>query len=132
VIITAANSCGSSTCSFVVNITDDQPPLISCPSGIKVQCASAVPPASAAAVTASDNCGTPIIAWSDVVNDSSCINHFTINRTYTATDGAGLQTSCVQVITVSDTIAPTFTLPADVAVFTDANCNYNASPSVTG
>ena len=38
----------------------------------------------------------------------------------------------VQTITVSDNIVPTFTAPANIAIYTDANCTYDASVSVTG
>ena len=37
-----------------------------------------------------------------------------------------------QIITVLDNIAPTFTRPANILIFTDANCNYNSNPSNTG
>jgi hypothetical protein len=38
----------------------------------------------------------------------------------------------IQTITVSDNTAPTFTRPANITIFTDANCNYNAGVGVTG
>ncbi|GAT62698.1 hypothetical protein, partial [Paludibacter jiangxiensis] len=38
----------------------------------------------------------------------------------------------VNVLNTADTQAPTFTRPADITIYTDANCAYNASPSVTG
>jgi hypothetical protein len=34
--------------------------------------------------------------------------------------------------TVGDNIKPTFTVPANVTINKDANCNYNASPTITG
>ncbi|WP_452600564.1 hypothetical protein, partial [Pontimicrobium sp. MEBiC06410] len=37
-----------------------------------------------------------------------------------------------QTITVSDNIAPTFTAPADIEIFTDASCNYDAGVNITG
>ncbi|WP_452231371.1 hypothetical protein, partial [Lacinutrix sp. MEBiC02595] len=38
----------------------------------------------------------------------------------------------IQTITVSDNIAPTFTAPAAIEIFTDASCNYDATVSETG
>jgi len=38
----------------------------------------------------------------------------------------------LQTITVSDNTPPTFTRPIDIEIFTDASCNYNALPAVTG
>ena len=58
----------------------------------------------------------------------------TITYTYTYTDGcdASLTYDWTYTYTVKDTIAPTFTTPADISIFTDANCNFDASVKVTG
>jgi hypothetical protein len=37
----------------------------------------------------------------------------------------------IQTITVQDNTAPTFTKPADVTIFTNAGCLYDASVSAT-
>jgi hypothetical protein len=34
--------------------------------------------------------------------------------------------------TVGDNVKPTFTVPANVTIYKDADCNYNASPTLTG
>ena len=41
-------------------------------------------------------------------------------------------TSHIQTITVMDNIAPTFTRPADITIFSDALCEYDASVAITG
>ncbi|WP_275126058.1 PKD domain-containing protein, partial [Zhouia amylolytica] len=66
-------------------------------------------------------------------NYSSC-GEYTV--TLTSTDPGSLlecRTSTVtQVINVQDTKLPTFTAPADIEIFTDASCNYDASVAQTG
>ena len=37
-----------------------------------------------------------------------------------------------QTITVVDNEVPTFTRPADIEIFTDATCSYDASVAITG
>ena len=47
-------------------------------------------------------------------------------------DPSGNITEQTQTITVSDNTAPTFTAPADIEIFTDASCNYDATVTQTG
>ncbi len=104
----------SSTCSFTVTVLDIQPPTITCPANLSFQCSSLVPPFNIATVTAADNCGSPTVTWvSDVITNQTCVNRYTLTRTYRATDASGNSTSCAQTITVNDNIAPviTFTDP---------------------
>ncbi len=104
----------SSTCSFTVTVQDLQPPTISCPANVSVQCASLVPPINTAAVTAADNCGAPTVAWvSDIITSQTCVNRYTLTRTYRATDASGNTATCAQTITVNDNTPPvvTFTDP---------------------
>ena len=104
----------SSTCSFTVTVLDIQPPTITCPANLSFQCASLVPPFNIATVTAADNCGPPTVTWvSDVISNQTCVNRYTLTRTYRATDSSGNSTTCAQTITVNDNTPPviTFTDP---------------------
>ena len=104
----------SSTCSFTVTVVDLQPPTISCPANVSVQCASLVPPVNIATVSAADNCGPPTVAWvNDVISSQTCVNRYTLTRTYRATDASGNTATCAQTITVNDNTPPviTFTDP---------------------
>ncbi|HFA49432.1 MAG TPA: T9SS type A sorting domain-containing protein [Bacteroidetes bacterium] len=80
---------------------------------------------------ASDNCGAALVVTSADAGQVSC-GSGTIVRTYTATDPAGLSTSCQQVITVVNNnpfTGTSITFPADITVF---SCNALTDPSVTG
>ncbi|WP_439151887.1 HYR-like domain-containing protein [Winogradskyella sp.] len=86
-----------------------------------------------ACIVSADDCSDVTITYNgEVREDGDCPNNYTLTRTWTATDACGLSTTKSQVITVQDTVAPTFTAPADTEIFTDANCEYNASPDETG
>ncbi len=99
------------------------------PTNVTVEC-SAVP--TAPTLTATDNCGTATVAYTETTTAGSCAGSYTLTRTWIATDACGLSTTHVQTITVQDTTAPTFveTLPTNVtvecsAVPTAANINCN-------
>ncbi len=78
-----------------------------------------------------DNCDEELDAtYSDKTSGDYCKT--TIERTWKLVDGCGNTTMKVQTITVEDKMAPTFTVPADKTIYVDANCEYNADPSVTG
>ncbi|MFH4968379.1 gliding motility-associated C-terminal domain-containing protein, partial [Gaetbulibacter sp. M240] len=67
---------------------------------------------------------------SDVSDGNTCPE--IITRTYNIADDCGNQTLVTQTITVDDNIAPAFTAPADVEIYTDASCNYDISVANTG
>src|SRR5678810_93020 len=81
-----------------------------------------------------DNCSTGIQSnFTDVTVDEPCQGSHVITRTWSLVDNCGnAAANQIQTITVSDNTAPTFTRPADITIFTDANCNYDASVSATG
>jgi gliding motility-associated-like protein len=91
------------------------------PADVTVEC-SAVPAASAADLTATDNCdANPVITYNEVKTNETCAGSYTLIRTWTATDASGNSSSESQTITVQDTTAPVFNsgLPADVSASCD-------------
>ncbi|WP_242120296.1 gliding motility-associated C-terminal domain-containing protein, partial [Aestuariivivens sediminicola] len=62
-----------------------------------------------------------------------CEGTWVITRTWSLSDNCGnAAADQVQTITISDNTAPTFTAPADIELFTDADCNYDTDVSFTG
>ncbi|WP_417872061.1 hypothetical protein, partial [Winogradskyella sp.] len=81
------------------------------------------------AATGQDTCGLVTISGSDSETATACGNTRTIIRTWTATDSCGNSVSANQTITVVDTTAPTFTVPADITI----ECDVDPSDlSITG
>jgi len=107
-----------STCTTTVTVSDLIVPTISCPGALTVPCSANVPAVSLAAVTATDNCGTPVKSHlGDVTTNMTCTNRKTVTRTYRATDGSGNSSTCAQAITVYDATLPVFTsVPVNVSV----------------
>jgi len=121
-IVMSRRSCGgnclgdSGSVSWVVQDVDK--PAISCPGALTVTCSANVPAVSLAAVSASDNCGTPVKSHlGDVTTNMTCTNRKTVTRTYKATDASGNTQTCSQIITVFDNVKPSFTsVPTNITV----------------
>ena len=74
---------------------------------------------AAATLTATDNCGTASVAFTETSAAGACAGAYILTRTWTATDLCNNATTHVQTVTVQDTTPPTFVqevLPADVTV----------------
>jgi hypothetical protein len=137
VVLTATNVCGSANCSFDVEVDDDvNPVLANVPIDETASCAT-IPPVGTP--TASDNCVTAIVHYlggsSTQGNDPTASDYYnyTLTRTWDATDGSNNHSSVgSQVITVQDIVAPTFTRPMDITIYSNASCGYNAGVAITG
>jgi phage tail protein X len=121
----ATDDCGnSSTCTQVITVDDSTPPVITyCPPSITVECdESTLPDNTGGLATASDNCdNVPTITYSDDITLSeTCVQEYTIFRTWIATDDCGNSSTCLQIITVDDSTAPELACPADVTIECDA------------
>ena len=117
-----------------ITIQDTTAPVITgTPAPLNLTCAADVPVASIASVTATDNCaGTVTVVVNDVTTAGLCANKFTVNRTWTATDVCGNNTSSSQLITVNDTTPPSITgTPAPVTVTCAADVPVASIASVT-
>ena len=93
-----------------------------------------IPSITGDATNEADNCDNTIgnATSSDVITVGSCADETKITRTWTLTDACGNKTQKIQIITIKDNTAPTFTVPLAITIYKDANCNYNALPSITG
>jgi hypothetical protein len=132
----ATDLCGNFTeCTQIITVNDQTPPSMTCPAAITVSCSSAVPVPNIALVTGvSDNCGgaVTITHVGDVISNQTCLNRYTITRTYRATDVCGNFTECTQIITVNDQTPPSLTCPAPVTVSCRGNVPAPNIASVTG
>jgi hypothetical protein len=111
ITVTGTDPCGNSaSVTYTATILTTPPVLSGCPAPTaSYECYSLVP--QAPTVTAKDACGNPLTvtpAETQSNPGSSC--HNTITRTWTTTDCAGNVSTCTQVITVNDDIAPSINL----------------------
>ena len=87
---------------------------------------------------ASDNCDDNLdFSYDDSVIPGACAGTYTIVRTWTVTDNAGYSDSGVQMVSVVDSSAPTFTVPAEVSLSctgdaTDLNVTGTVTDAVDG
>ncbi len=128
---TVVDACGNiTTCVQTINIDDTTPPVPSCPVNVTISCTASTAPANTGITTASDNCDpSPEVTYSDAtVASAVCPQEYTINRTWTTTDLCGNTTTCLQVITIDDSVAPLITCPADLTI----QCIDDTSPANTG
>ncbi|WP_394975007.1 Calx-beta domain-containing protein, partial [uncultured Croceitalea sp.] len=91
------------------------------PEDITIEACDTIPPA--ADITSTSTCPINVVLVETVDGDTdSCPTEYTITRTWTITDCVGNVREHVQVITIEDTIAPTFVeaLPADMTVQCDS------------
>ncbi|MFC4511296.1 hypothetical protein ACFO28_13355, partial [Flavobacterium buctense] len=118
----------SSSVSQIITVSDTIAPVVpQAPAAVTVACADDVP--AMISLTATDNCNDVItVVGVDAVAQGECPNSFTVTRTWTFTDACNNTSSVSQIITVSDTLAPTF---VDVApANTTASCDNIPSAAV--
>ncbi len=110
-VLTVTDGAGNSnTCTTNLIIVDELGPTIICPADVSVDCGDPTTTTAIGDATAIDNC-TPtasifIGAPQDVNVSATSGNCLTIERTFTATDGAGNSNTCVQTIEVEDNEDP--------------------------
>lgn len=101
VTITAENSAGQATCTATVRV-DNQAPVITCPSNVVVylplNSTATSMAVSYAAVTATDNCGTPTVSSTPASGSIFPVGVTTV--TGTATDDVGNTSNCSFTVTV--------------------------------
>src|SRR5678815_1793763 len=135
------DNCGNAAANQVQTITvsDNTAPTFTKPANITIFTDAACSYDASVAFTGdvtneADNCSTGLQAtFTDVTVDGPCEGSHVITRTWSLVDNCGnAAANQVQTITVSDNIPPTFTRPANITIFTDAACSYDASVAITG
>ncbi|WCC45705.1 hypothetical protein PJW08_06635 [Tenacibaculum finnmarkense] len=133
------DSCGNSTQKDqIITVEDNIKPTFTAPDDITIStdanCTFDVSVAKTGVVSdEADNCSTGLKAtFTDVEKTGTCEGAKTITRTWNLTDSCGNSIQKDQIITVEDTIKPTFTAPNDITISTDKNCNYDVSVAKTG
>jgi extracellular elastinolytic metalloproteinase len=103
----------TNTCIQTVTVVDDVNPTISCAANVEISTDVDACSASGVVLTdpsTDDNCGI-----ATVTNDAPAVYLIgDTDVTWTVTDTAGLTTTCVQVVTVVDTMDPELTCPSDL------------------
>jgi len=120
----------------IITVEDNTAPTFTAPADITIYRDATCAYDASIAVTGdvtdeADNCGVGEATYSDVVdNTDPCA--VVITRTWSLVDDCGNTTNQDQIITVEDNTAPTFTAPADITIYKDGNCTYDADPTNTG
>ena len=120
---TATNKCGlTAAATQIITVQDNIAPVFAnVPANITYDCSRDVIYNVFTNPTATDNCSDAVtIVSTQIVTDSTCVNHKTITRIWVATDECGNKTMASQIITVRDQTVPVFAnVPANITV----NCN---------
>ncbi|MCK6457948.1 MAG: lamin tail domain-containing protein [Phycisphaerae bacterium] len=127
ITVSASDCCGNlaADCSDVGVLSDVSPPVITCPDDINIPCNTTPDPGLTGMATATDNCDESVqIDFTD-----EQVGPTTIERTWTAIDDCGNQSSCVQTITQQDTEPPFIECPEPTTEF--VACVENLPPAAT-
>ncbi|MCB0706023.1 MAG: gliding motility-associated C-terminal domain-containing protein [Saprospiraceae bacterium] len=130
-----SDNCGNMAMETqVITVVDTVAPLFTVPVDTTLDCGSDVSPATTGEIdplSISDNCLAGfIIGFSDDSTTLGCPQNLDIARTWMVGDSCGNIRSIVQHIFLIDTIAPSFTPPAQDTIY--LACDASTNPADTG
>ncbi len=138
VTVTATDGCGKSSSVTYNTRIDDTAPTFTRPMDITIYrdatCGASIATSFTGDVTnETDNCGVGQATFTDVVDNTDPCN-VVITRTWSLVDNCGNPAAATQVqtITIKDNTPPTFTKPADITIYRDATCGFDATVAATG
>ena len=127
-----SDECGNVTDSIqIIEVIDNLSPSFTAPPDVVIECSDDPDDLGITGdvVNEADNCDQNLVTtYSDIITPGSCPQEFTIERTWRVRDTCGNVTGKVQTILVTDSQAPTFTVPADIVI----DCSQVNDMSVTG
>jgi hypothetical protein len=112
---TVTDACGNSTSATqMIQLVDDNAPVMAAvEASVSLSCGEALP---TGVPSASDDCSSVTVTYSDAAGEVGCTGLANIIRTFTATDACGNTSTQTQTFVFVDDVAPVFTAPADVTV----------------
>lgn len=104
---------GMVSCPQIISVVDTTNPTLSgVPADATAECDAVLSPANP---TATDTCDpAPNLTFAETRANGTCADEYTLDRTWTATDGSNNATVAMQGISVDDTTPPAVTCPADL------------------
>lgn len=131
----------SPTVTQLITVQDIEAPVVvpaSIPVDFTLNCQDAIP--TAPVVSFTDNCDADVSIFYNVVSTkgtnpaNASFYNYTLTRTWFASDASNnVSATITQVVTVHDVTNPTFvSVPANLTIYTAADCSYNATTAVTG
>ncbi|MBV6473141.1 MAG: hypothetical protein JPMHGGIA_01414 [Saprospiraceae bacterium] len=122
VTFTVTSTCDvTKTCSASFFIPNQPPPSVNCPPEITIGCDESILPSRTGFAAGADYCGAPVVlTYDDQIDPGNCPGNYTITRTWVATDSCNRTDECNQLITVVDTLLPSFVIPSNQTVYTQA------------
>ncbi len=118
-----------SICDFTVFVDDkDEPEIVQCADDLSIRCWEDITDTTRTGLpTATDNCDSLVFTFSDDDSGLDACGLGDVIRTHTVTDGAGLTTSCQQVITVAPVTNIVVAFPQDTTVECESNSGQNST-----
>lgn len=129
---TIADQCGNMTIdSQVITVVDDLAPTFEAPADTTLDCSSAgLPDEAGEPANVADNCAPSLlVTFADSIADLLCPQNVQIFRTWYVEDPCGNIDSALQVITLVDTLAPSFVPPTDTVFL---QCDQTGDLGITG
>lgn len=121
------NNGNASTCTALIKVKNEEGTQIVCPADQVVSCGQSIGVEALGEASASDNCGSPSLAYADSEEVESCSASTVLLRTWTASIDGAITASCVQQIEVqADNTPPVIECPANLTMA----CNADDSPSL--
>lgn len=121
------NNGNESECSALIKVKNETGTRIVCPADQVVSCGQSTEVANLGEATASDNCGSPSLAYTDNENVETCSESTLLLRTWTASIDGEVKASCTQQIEVqADNTPPVMECPAIITIA----CNADDTPTL--
>ena len=121
-----------SNCTIIVKVKNDNGSQISCPADQVVSCGQSLDAVNLGEAVASDNCGTPTLAYTDSEETESCSESTTLLRTWTSSIDGEETAKCTQQIEIqADNTPPTINCPASITIACDADDSPTVEPSIS-